>query len=184
MAVPSLPTALNTNDVVNDAWVDAVYDGLEWHRDTKAIFEGEAWNGNQGAPIDVATATNTTFGFGSSGAFYNTPDQNVGTWTTKAADSDPESLVVPTAGLYLVFIHASWEANASGRRQTSLIINGSVLGRSRARIEAASSSLTEYSHSVLADLAASDELDIDSYQDSGNTLELTAHLTAIWQQST
>lgn len=184
MAVPALPAALNTGDVVSNAWVDAVRDGMEWNRDTRPIFKGEAWTEVISKTTSVLTSTTTTAGFGEAGSFGNTPDINVGGWTVNAADGNPESLVVPEAGIYLVTIHCDWAANTSNRRQSALLVNASAATTSRVRVEAGTSSTTAYSHSVLVDLAASDELDIQLFQDSGSTLTVTPYLTAIWMQST
>ena len=184
MAVPTLPTAKNTNDVIDNSWVDAVRDVLEFLRDTAPIFKGESYS-NGTANQDIANATVTTFGFGSAGAFAITPEINIGGWTVQASDGDPESLVVPEAGYYAVTIHAEFAANTSGRRQTSLLLNGSTVNGSRVRIAASTSSTTAYTHTVMVDLAANDELDISAYQDSGSALDpLTIRLTAQWIRST
>ncbi len=185
MAIPSLPTALNTNDVINNSWVDAVRDVLELVRDTRPMFKGQASGYSGGGSNELLNNTTTTFGFGEGGSFMNTPDINVGGWDVNSGDSDPESLVVPEAGIYLVTIWAQFSSDDfDERRQTVLLVNGSAATASRARVDASPSSTTNYSTTVLVDLAANDDLDIEAYQNSGSTLTLTTYLTAVWMQST
>ena len=190
MAVPSLPGALDTDDVVDNSWVDAVRDNLEWHLDTFPLFKGHATADPQnfpGSDTDVATSTNTLFGFGSGGAFTYTPDINVGSWVPNSADADPEPLLFPETGIYRATIAAEWEANATGYRITTARLNGSDINGGRATLAAATGSLaTRYTHSVVFDVTStSDEFSVNAYQTSGSTLDLEIiYVTLEWMQST
>jgi hypothetical protein len=189
MAVPALPTALNAGDVVSNAWVDAVRDGLEFQRDTRPVFKGQAMNGDapagSDADLDVNDDTNTTFGFGRDSAFERTPITNVGGWATATADANPESLVVPEGGIYLVTTHSQFEANAVGYRQMQMRVGGSAQAASLAKINALSGGVTTLTQTFFLDASASDEWDLSIYQ-TGNagSLSVTVFLSAIWMQST
>jgi len=135
-------------------------------------------------PVDIATSTATTLGFGTGGSFENTPIINVGGWTVNAADADPESLVVPESGLYVVSVFCNWSADSSGFRSTLILLNGSGVSGGRVLGAPSPSGSTMQNLTTLLDLAANDELDVEVFQGSGSSLNVTVYLTAHWIRST
>jgi hypothetical protein len=181
MAVPALPSSETAGNVYTAAKVNAIYDHLQWHRDTAPVFKGQAWKSNFGL---VSTSTTTTLGFGTGGSFENAPIINVGGWTVNAADADPESLVVPESGIYVVSVFNHWAANSSGVRSTQIFLNGSGVSGGRVIGPPASTGVTMQNLTTVLDLAANDELDVSLHQSSGSTLAATVYLTAHWIRST
>lgn len=192
MAVPSIPADVSASASISSSHMNSVLDHVAWWHGNaggsgaRPLFKGQAWNGTSGAgqDIEVATGTNTTFGWGNATAFYFTPNINVASFTTQGSDADPESLVVPEAGIYRFDISCDYEANATGRRRCNLMVNGSAAVAAVFNIEAASASTTTVTGSGVVDLAASDQIDLVLHQNSGSTLQATAHLTLMWVQST
>ena len=186
MAVPALPADDSAGNDWTAAKVNAIYDHLQWHRDTAPVFKGLAWDGTQGdgVPGDIATSTATTLGFGTGGSFENTPIINVGGWTVNAADADPESLVVPESGLYVVSVFCNWSADSVGTRSTQLLLNGSGVAGGRVAGSSSPTGSTMQNLTTVLDLAANDELDVSANQGSGSTLAATVYLTAHWIRST
>ena len=188
MAVPALPADDSAGNDWTAAKVNAIYDHLQWHRDTAPVFKGLAWDGTgglqSGVSGDIATSTATTLGFGTGGSFDNTPIINVGGWTVQGSDSDPESLVVPDAGLYAVSVFCNWSADSVGTRSTQLLLNGSSVAGGRVLGPPTASGAFIQNMTTIIDAAASDQLDVSVYQTSGSTLDATVYLTAHWIRST
>jgi len=186
MAVPALPADDSTGNDWTAAKVNAIYDHLQWHRDTAPVFKGQAYArlGSNPDPTDVLTATSTMFGFGNAGSFENTPVINIGGWTVQGSDANPESLVVPESGIYVVSVFNDWESNSSGYRSTQIILNGSSVSGGRVLGAPSPSGSTMQNLTTVLDLAANDELDVSANQGSGSTLTATVYLTAHWIRST
>ena len=183
MTIPALPSDTSAGSTWTAAEVNAIYDLLALFRDGRPIFKGGAIAA--GPTTNVLTSTATTFGFGVASAFSFTPVINVGGWTTKAADSDPESLVVPEAGIYQVTINVGWVANATGARQARVVVDGSVDNTIYSVTTPGQASFNGGNNlSGLLDLAANAELDISVWQNSGSTLAADCYLSAVWMQST
>ena len=181
MAVPALPSSETAGNVYTAAKVNTIRSLQQWHRDTAPVFKGQAWDGTLN---QVATSTTTTFGFGSAGSFENTPIINVGGWTVQGSDSDPESLVVPESGIYVVSVFNHWAADSSGFRSTQIFLDGSGVSGGRVIGPAAPTGVTMQNLTTVLDLAANDELDVSVNQSSGSTLAATVYLAAYWIRST
>jgi hypothetical protein len=181
MAVPALPSSETAGNVYTAAKVNAIYDHLQWHRDTGPVFKGQAWKSNFGL---VSTSTTTTLGFGTGGSFENTPIINAGGWTVQGSDSDPESLVVPEPGLYAVTVQVRYGNDNTGYRRAALVINGTVETSIYTQVGAAPTQDTFISASGIIDVAAGAQLDIQAYQNSGSSLASTVYLSAHWIRST
>ena len=188
MAVPSLPTALNAGDVVSNAWVDSVRENLAWFRDDRPVFKGYGWDGVASPANEIATATTTAQSFGNAGSFAQitglgtNPYINVGGWTVYAADPNPEALLVPETGIYLLTASAQWDTNSTGYRDLRVLINGST--EKGARVQDVAGAAGDYQTvTVVADLAANNQIDMNVYQNSGSTLTLTTYFSAVWMQS-
>lgn len=187
MAVPSLPADVVTANTISSSHMNSVLDLQQWFRDTAPVFRGQGWtqvSGTDPNEIGVTTATNTTVGFGTAGSFKITPVINIGSWTVQGSDADPESLVVPEAGYYHITIFCEWEANATGYRQIRLLDGGAIVAAFSDKKDAAGSGVTWQSVSGIVDLAASDQLDVQAYQNSGSQLDAKVFLTAHWIRST
>ena len=180
MTVPALP-ATQSPGVATSAYANDIRSLQQWHRDTAPVFKGVAWTFNSSL---VLTSTATTLGFGDGGSFRNAPDINVGGWTVNAADADPESLVVPDAGLYVVSVFCNWSADSVGTRSTQLLLNGSGVAGGRVAGSSSPTGSTMQNLTTVLDLAANDELDVSANQGSGSTLTATVYLTAHWIRST
>ena len=187
MTVPALP-ATQSAGVATSAYANNIRSLQQWHRDTAPVFKGLAWDGTSGLQAgvsgDFATATSTTVGFGSAGSFENTPIINVGGWTVQGSDSDPESLVVPESGIYVVSVFNHWAADSSGFRSTQIFLDGSGVSGGRVIGPAAPTGVTMQNLTTVLDLAANDELDVSVNQSSGSTLAATVYLAAYWIRST
>lgn len=184
MAVPTKPANLANGAVLPESWCDDVTDLLGWFRDDRPLFKGQTATSLSANDTDSGITATQGFGVVAS-TFDNTPDINVGGWVVESAGSLPFALLVPEAGIYRVTIHASWEGDADGRRQNALLVNGSAVAASRARILTVGSGIqTEFTVTTLVDLAANDTLEIQAFQNSGNTIACTSYLTAEWVQST
>ena len=180
MTIPPLPTALDTDDVVDNDQVDKVRALLGFLRDERPVFRGQAYYPTLN---EIPDASPQSAGFGVAGSFHYTPAVNVGGWTVNGADSDPESLVVPETGIYLLIGSAQWGASSGGFRQVWPVINSSgitALG-SVHDVDTAINHQQQFSH--VFDLTAGDELDLRFYQNSGSALTVTAYLSAIWLTS-
>lgn len=176
---------MSSGNVWTAARVNAIYDHLQWWRDTRPVFRGQAWSNAGMSGIEISTATDTTMGFGTGGSFYTTPEINVGSWTVQGSDSDPESLVVPESGIYRVSVNVRWAAAASGERVARLIVNGSVENDIYSGLSYEAASFTAGNNcSGLIDVASGAQLDIGVWQNSGSTLDATATLHIDWVQST
>lgn len=115
MAIPSIPADVSAGNTTAASHMNSLLDVLAWLRNSKPLWRGQAIGAGgaemSGASEDVANDTVTTLGFGLAGSL-TAEDYSVGTWTSASADSDPESLVVPEAGHYLIVVHTQWEANS------------------------------------------------------------------------
>jgi len=183
MAVPALPSSETAGNVYTAAKVNTIRSLQQWHRDTAPVFKGQGYS-NGVNDVGVATATNTTVGFGQAGSFWATPDINVGGWTVQGSDSDPESLVVPESGIYVVSVFNHWAADSSGFRSTQIFLDGSGVSGGRVIGPAAPTGVTMQNLTTVLDLAANDELDVSVNQSSGSTLAATVYLAAYWIRST
>lgn len=197
MAVPSIPADVSTSGSISSSHMNSVLDHVAWWHGNaggsgaRPLFKGQAWSdvGNDVPPIGASNATNTTFGFGSAGSFQFTPIINVGGWTVASADADPESLVVPEAGVYWVSIFAEvGTGDADGYRQIRLMVDGSVTahpGIEANHDNASTALINRIGASGVIDVAANTELDVQVYQNSGASMDtIDVYLTAIWMQST
>lgn len=184
MAVPSVPADVSAGGSLSPTHMNELLDVAAWLQDGAPTFKGQAQSNSGTSLIDIATGTSTTMGFGNAGSFEFTPIINVGSWTVNAADSDPESLLVPEAGHYLVTVGASWEANATGYRQIRIWLNGAAVEGGDDNRESAGAVTTFQTCTTVLDLAANDQLDVRVIQNSGSTLECTAFLSAKWIVST
>ena len=105
MAVPALPADVSAGNTTSATHQNSILDHVQWWRDTRPLFKGYMWDGVVSPANDIVTATNTTMGVGNAGAFAQiggfptNPLINVGSFTTQGSDADPESLVVPVAGI-------------------------------------------------------------------------------------
>ncbi len=182
MAVPALPTALDTDDIVDNDQVDDIRAMLEFFRETKPYFKGRARATAASSTNEwtVASATTTVFGLGSSGSIHYPSDAtNIGGWTVNGVDANPESLVVPETGRYRITMWINFSGNTAGRRQIALLVDGSVPEvDARTRRAPSPVSTTSFSHTVDVYLTAGQELDIQVFQDSGSTLDCEVWLTA------
>lgn len=186
MAIPALPSDTSAGNTWSAAEVNAIYDHLQYHRDTKPTFKGIAVGASgftmSSASADIANDTTTTLGFGIGGSFAATPTINIGSWAVNAADADPESVETPEAGMYLLVASTDWESDSTGRRYTSIKRDGSSTPGSTAQVAAVGQ--TRYTVAMLADIASGVDLDVDVYQNSGGNLEVTVYLAAYWLVST
>ena len=179
MAVPSLPSALNAGDFVSNAWVDAVRSNQAWFLDDRPVFKGQATGASS---TTVGDSTATEFAFGQNGSFAFAPTINVGGWSLKTIEANPESLEVPESGIYLLTGSVTWTSNSTGYRQMAVRDGGSGISGLGAIQDARVGSWQ--SVSGVADLAAGDLLDFELYQSGGTGLVATVYLSAIWMQST
>ena len=173
MAVPSLPSAKNTNDILDNSWVDAVYDGLEFHREAvpalRVTVQADSMGGDMSSIAD-ATTTDIEFSDGASG-FTVTPTNNVGGWT--AAGSGHEEILVPETGLYWCSVHARWYANSTGYRSVGLTDDGSSDSTLRSAVDTAGSTgspQTYHGASGLRKFTANDRIGAQVHQNSGGVL--------------
>lgn len=194
MAVPSIPADDSDGNDWNATKVNIIYDHIAWWHGNaggtgaRPYFKGRAWSASGNGNYEADDNTTMTFGFGSAGAFNDTPISNVGGWTVASADADPESLVVPEAGIYMFVVFAEFENPAGhvGRREAALLKDGALVLGSEARIDAGDTAaeVAIPPFTVFADCAASAEIDVRIFQNSGANLTTTVYLTAIWMQST
>lgn len=187
MTVPSVPADVPPGGPPSSSHMNTLLDVADFLLNTAPAFVGQAWSDVAGTSADLigaSTGTNTTFGFGEAGAFHLTPVMNIGSWTTQASDSDPESLVVPESGHYRVSISFEFEANSTGYRYGRLQLNGSSAGERFIGTVPAATVATRFHVSGLIDLAANDQLDLLVLQNSGNQLDVIAYLSLDWIRST
>ncbi len=185
MAVPALPSDDSDANDWNASKVNVIYDHLQWWRDTRPVFKGEMWS-DVGAGFDIDTSTTTTFGVGEAASFKTTPVLNIGSWTTQGSDADPESLVVPEAGVYRIGFACRWQSNATGYRQTRLLIDGSTQTESAHTIDTLPAAAVHVTRGTdIYDLAAGAQLDLTLFHNQGGTLTMQeVFITCQWIQST
>ncbi len=178
MAVPALPGDDSDSNDWNAAKVNAIYDHLQWWRDTRPLFIGRGKVGN----INNATDTDLSMSDGS-GNFLVTPTTNVGGFAASSSNAEVE---IPEAGIYQVDGYTRFAANTTGYRQISLDINGTTLVRSLVKNDAVATGVTPLIFSVAVDLGtASDGLVIVGHQTSGGALNTSELWMSIrWLQST
>lgn len=184
MAVPSLPTDVPALSVFTSARVNEVYDHLEWHRQGKPVFLGEA-----GQPFgvfgDVLTATETSFHLGGDGAFINTPDINIGGWTVEADASGTlgtvSDLVVPEPGYYRIDARCTWGSDPNNRRRLRVFRNGSgSMPFLDSQVQANSAGSTTHHCAGPNRLDAGDLISLSVNQNSGSTLTVSLYVALEW----
>lgn len=179
-AAPSLPTAKNTNDILDNSWVDAVYDGLELNRNTRPVFKSQcttaAAGGDQGA---VPDATDTEAGISDgAGSFNYTPDINIGTFT--AGTAGETGLYLPLDGIYMVVASVEWESNGTGYRQVGVKNEGAYFDDSRARLPAVSGGVTRQQVSVMINATGGNEITLHLLQNSTTSLDAEVFVSIYW----
>lgn len=178
MAVPSLPTALNTGDVVDNAWVDAVRDCLSWYMDDRPML---VINGTDVA-ITSGSPHDWSFSDGS-GSFVDSPATNQGGWTA-ASGGNPE-IVVPEAGWYQIhgWFRLDPPTGSTTYYTAAVTDNGSdITGIRDWRHESQANIAGDVyvSFSGLRHYAASDRLGIVVEHDNGSSLNGRCLIHALW----
>jgi hypothetical protein len=87
-------------------------------------------------------------------------------------------LTVPVTGIYELGAHVNWDLNFSGYRVARLIRNGSPNSLAEEAIDA--SVPADQNVTTVERLTAGDYVEVDVYQTSGNTRNLTAELSITW----
>jgi hypothetical protein len=181
-AAPSLPTALNAGDVVSNAWVDAVRDGLEFHRVTRPVFKSQcsyAGSGTGQTQSDIGTGVDTEMeASDGAGVFNFTADINIGGFT--AGTGGEHGVYLPYDGVYVAVGSLEWESNGTGYRQIGLKLEGSYFDDSRNRITAVSGGVTRHQATTVFSAVTGNELTMYGLQNSGGDLEATAFLSIYW----
>ncbi len=183
VAAPTLPGALNAGDVLGNAHVDAYYDGLEFHRQTRPVFKAQctyASTGGTGAnQADIGTGVDTEAEVSDgAGAFHYTPDINIGTFTAGTAGEN--GLYLPLDGIYMVVASAEWESNGTGYRQIGVKNEGAYFDDSRNRVTAVSGGVTRQQASVMVDATDGDEITLHVLQNSTVALEVEVFISVYW----
>jgi hypothetical protein len=181
MAIPSLPTALNAGDVVSNAWVDSVRDGLELHRDNRPQFRmrvaGESIGGG-GVWEDVSFSDGAA-----TSAFVNTPTINVGTFTS---EDNGTGVVVPEIGNYQIMLEVEFDIATTGDTmfQIRATRNGSIIYGTRSASHESKANIADAYILNATGLqrcsATTDVIDVMVYQDSGNAMTCDVVLSAVW----
>ena len=185
MAVPALPSDDSDGNDWTAAKVNAIYDHVQWWRDTRPLFKGQGTT-----TAGVAHATLFEVGMGSvSGTFEATPTTNVGGWTVStSANGDGEyNIEVPEAGIYEGFWHVDWQTFANGTRDIYPRLNSASISGSRASAHANTTDVAiRQSAPFQVDCAAGDELSVEIYETNASTsgLTYTVWLSVKWVQST
>lgn len=89
--------------------------------------------------------------------------------------TNPTRLIAPVTGLYLVTGQIMWEANATGVRWVRITKNGAI--QNHVSQSAASSQQTVQNITALLSLTAGQYVEIEGYQNSGETLSISAGST-------
>lgn len=177
MAIPSLPTAKNTSDIIDNAWVGAVRALLELNRDTRPRFQGIA----QQVTSTNGTGIELAFSDGS-GSFNNTPTRNIGSWTAATAGGD--GIVVPETGDYMVGGWATYDASTGGGvRRIELTDDTAVISMSKVTVTGVSSATvtTELATPIIIrSFTAGDVIGVRVTQTTSGNLNVTGSLTALW----
>ena len=183
MAVPSLPSALNNGDVVSNAWVDAVRNGLAFNRDDRPAIRIVLTAGGMGG-ISLATSVDGEMDFSNgSGAFNETPSVNVDGFT--AGTGGDLGVYVPETGLYHIQGWATFEASATNTRALWLLDEGAEIVGTRVNVGSNGSASIEtgIATSAIRFFTAGDELGLGVRQNSGGTLSVDGALSAYWINS-
>lgn len=181
MAIPALPAAKNTDDIIDNAWVDDVRALLQLFRDDRPAIRVR----NQaGTGMSFGEENDMRFSDGA-GAFTHTPTvHNVGGWT--AATGGNFGVVVPQTGLYFVSGWASFQAKTGGGnlRRMWLTDTGTEISGTRAVLAHTGSASIATSFSTGSALrfltAGTDTLGMRGFQSSDDDMEVVAFLTAYW----
>ncbi len=184
MAVPALPGDDSDGNDWTAAKVNAIYDHVQWWRDTRPLFKGSGYTDNGGSQLEVSTATNTTIGFGSGGSFATAPEINIGSWTVQASDADPESLVVPESGIYMISHVVEWEGNSTGLRFSQVVVGATPQTETKSTTSPDTVTNAGTGSTSYFDLASGAQLDLQVWQNSGTTIDAVGWITALWIQST
>ena len=87
------------------------------------------------------------------------------------------------AGWYSVYGAIEWTANGTGRRITSISVNGSEIGTCRGETQASATNLVTTESESLVHLNAGDYVEIQGFQSSGaalNTAPTPVRMTVVW----
>ncbi len=184
MAIPALPSDDSDGNDWNAAKVNAIYDHIQLWRDTRPLFKGQHGTADAGA---YATATTYELGHGTSSAtFLVTPLTNIGAFTVASvANGDSVyNIEVSEAGHFEGFWNVSFSADTGGYRSVIPLLNSVTIVGSTVTADAMSGAATLISAPFEVDCADNDELSVDIFQNSGNTLSVDAWLFVKWVQST
>jgi hypothetical protein len=77
-----------------------------------------------------------------------------------------DSIAVPVAGRYQINLKFAWEANATGSRCGSILINGTVIE------ETCTTDRRFYGEALTSDLSAGDKISVSVFQNSTVTLDI------------
>lgn len=186
MTVPALPSDDSAGQIWTAAKVNAIYDHLQWWRDTRPVFKGAAFGVDGSKPESVPNNALTTFGFGAAGSFNTTPLINVGSFTVDGAEADPEPLHVPETGIYWVAAYVDFDANTTGRREIKVNLAGTAVAGLMVNISSASAGDCRVGVSGIVDITATtQDILLEVFQNSGAELDTGAvYLSMVWMQST
>lgn len=181
MAVPSLPSDMSAGNTFTAARVNAIYDLLEWFRDSRPLLKtGSA------ASTSIASGTNTQWGFSDgSGSWVSTPSRNVGGWAPSATT---ERIVVPETGLYLITVETVFAAPTASttRLQFSATDGTAAIPGIRNWIhesQANAGSSFILNASGTQSFTSGDELGVQVFHDNGSGLAAQVRLSAVWMQA-
>ena len=139
-----------------DGWASNVMDNMNW-----------IWPNRPVARYFKSTSTSC------SDATTKTPTFNVERWSNYMYLSGSDA-VVSVPGLYLISLHADWEANTTGLRKIGLAYNGSVTWDVA---RPGSSGYCTQTLTTVAYLNGDGTIGIRYWQDSGGTLKVNAGST-------
>jgi len=122
----------------------------------------------RGTSVSIPNAFSTIISFSGAVSDFNS--------TVPAAVFDdmtqPTRFTAPVAGKYMAFCSVTWTANATGRRQLSITVNG--VGGANAQFSNIPGSLAQpQAVTGLLDLNANDYVQFSAFQNSGGSLNLT-----------
>jgi len=143
---------------------------------------------NAAGDSQIAVASNSTLDLGMAGDIsckvYNNADVSIANnsstilaFNSESYDTDSmhdnttnnSRVTIKTAGKYVVVGFIKWSSNSTGRRQISIMVNGSQ----KETIEDSSNTAHHHYQQVVAEMSLSvnDYLELQAYQNSGGALD-------------
>ena len=93
--------------------------------------------------------------------------------------TNPSRVTFATTGIYTLTLQVDWDANATGRRYASILLNGATVIRAQSMAPASGGQATNQL-AMSYDFEATDYVQVQVYQDSGGSLNCYPNFEVVW----